>query len=361
MTHLTSLTVENFRIIESASLNPSPGFNFVIGPNASGKSSLIEAIYFLGRARSYREARWQQVRREGSSYLRVTGKVGGDNPAPIHLGVERTDQHTLLRIEGRNAESAKALLQELPILLVQPESHRLIEQGPAHRRQFLDWGVFHVEHRFYPTWQRYRRAWRQRNAVLKDKSDASQLEPWEQEMDLLANELHRQRQRYIDQISPLILNLGQRLLGIDALSVRYHRGWHNEEDLGVVLRRSRESDRNFGYTRYGPHRADLSLYIGEQKAAARVSRGQQKLLVLSLVLAQAELLRTLEDRKVPALLVDDLAAELDKERVEKTLHHLQESGLQLFITGTGSELFPAHYLDNAAMFHVEHGEFTAVV
>jgi len=359
--YLTNLTVENFRIISHAILNPSPGFNLVLGPNASGKSSLVEAIYFLGRARSFRDTRWQQVCREGSDYLRVTGRVGSESAPPVQLGVERSEQQTLLRIKGRNADSAKELLQELPILLVQPESHRLVEQGPAHRRQFLDWGVFHVEHPFYPTWQRYRKAWRQRNAALKKRSAVSQLEPWEQEMDLLATELHRQRKRYIEQLSPLVLDLGRRLLGVDNLSVRYHRGWHNEETLGVVLKRSRESDTNFGYTRYGPHRADLSLYIEDQKAVPRVSRGQQKLLVFSLVLAQAKLLKELEGRKAPVFLVDDLTAELDEERVTKIVEHLEASQLQVFITGTSAELFPTRILDDSAVFHVKHGEFTAVV
>ena len=335
--------------------------NFVFGPNASGKSSLIEAIYFLGRARSFRENNWRSLRRDGQPYVRVLGKLRRRQKREIRIGVERSDKETRIRIDGRTAQSTKELLNEIPLLLVQPESHRLLELGPAYRRQFLDWGVFHVEHRFYPAWQRYRKAWRQRNAVLRESPSDAGLSPWEQEMDLAANDLDQQRERYLEKLLPRIRSLGASLLGIGNLTLRYQRGWPSDENLGVTLRKARQRDSVKGYTHHGPHRADLTLYIGDQRAASRVSRGQQKLLIFSLVLAQAGLLQDNAEDSKPVLLVDDLAAELDPERVERLVTYIQDAGMQVFVTGTDRRLFPDQVLQDGAVFHVEHGKVRAVV
>lgn len=275
--------------------------------------------------------------------------------------MERNDSDLIMRIDRQNVRSSKALLEELPLQLIQPESHRLIEEGPAYRRQFLDWGVFHVEHRFFPSWQRYRKAWQQRNAALKSGYPPHQLEPWEAEMDQLSAELDQQRARYIDQLLPLVRSLGKDLLDQDSLTLRYHRGWSGSESLAEVLKRSRESDRSLGFTRFGPHRADLVLYLGEQKAVTRVSRGQQKLLVFCLILAQAELLARSRAEKRPVLLVDDLSAELDATRLERVLGELNRRPLQVFITGTEPLLYPGEQLALGSMFHVKHGEIMAVV
>ncbi|GAB4347279.1 MAG: DNA replication/repair protein RecF [Gammaproteobacteria bacterium] len=277
------------------------------------------------------------------------------------LGVERNDKELKIRIGGQPVDSARALVEALPILLVHPESHRLVAEGPAHRRQFLDWGVFHVEPTFHAIWNRYRKALNQRNAVLKQGLSVGQLGPWEKEMEEAATALDLLRKKYMEELGPHFLRLGSELLEGQEVLLHYRRGWPESVKLSVVLQETREGDRKLGYTRYGPHRADLTLLLGRDRAVTVASRGQQKLLLLSLILAQAELLSQRRSQKRPILLIDDLPSELDASRLNKVLKVLDSLQYQTFVTGTERSMFPPEIVECSRTFHVEHGRIEPMV
>jgi DNA replication and repair protein RecF len=145
---IKSLGVRNLRLFSAADLDSFGQINVIYGPNASGKTSLLEAIYLLATARSFRTPNMLELLRHGSDTLQVTAKVVNAQGREIPLGLERNCDTLLLRAGGKRVHRASELAQWLPAQIVHPESHQLISGGPKGRRRFLDWGVFHVEPAF---------------------------------------------------------------------------------------------------------------------------------------------------------------------------------------------------------------------
>lgn len=165
---LTRLTIQDLRCIGAAELELHPRLNLFVGPNGSGKTSLLEAVYCLGRGRSFRTRRLATLIRKGSECLRVVGEARQTTDL-VTLGLEARAGETRLRARGAAAASAATLAEYHRPQVIDPDIHKLLEEGPGRRRRYLDWGVFHVEPRFLETWQRYHRALKQRNAALRGR------------------------------------------------------------------------------------------------------------------------------------------------------------------------------------------------
>lgn len=354
---LHSSTIQDFRCIAAAELDFSPDVNLILGPNASGKTSLLEALFFMGRSRSFRTARIQPLIREGCSELLVTARVEQAG-RPVTLGIRRSRQAVEMRLAGEPVRSLAELAQALPVQVLDPSVHGLLDDGPRIRRRFLDWGVFHVEHGFQTAWQRYGRALRQRNVLLRSYSDARNLEPWEQELVETGAEMDRCRKSYLQKIAPILEASASKLLDSDdKVSIEYLQGWPEGSSLQQALQQGRARDRVTGATQSGPHRADISIRMGANRAQDRVSRGQQKVLAGALVLTQlAEYHRHTGRQAV--LLADDLPAELDAAHLARFLELAQAGGNQLFVTAIRPETLPESLTAQARVFHVEHGVVT---
>jgi DNA replication and repair protein RecF len=354
---LAQLLVENFRNLISVELTPAPGLNVVYGGNAAGKTSLLEAIHFLARVRSFRTTRPQQLISRGAEALLVRGRLiassdGSDARLTVRRGHDRTD----VRINGQDVRSLSTLARYLPLQVVNSESQRLLLDGPQVRRSFLDWGVFHVEHSYYDRWRRYDRALRQRNRALR-AGDERLARSWEPELEAQAAALTEQRAGYIRGIAALARPLLARWLPGEAITFDYRPGWPAGRALAEAFAAGRGRERDAGYTLYGPHRADLVLRADGVDAQHRLSRGQQKLLALALLLSASQAMHEHGDA---VLLIDDLPAELDEHRRGEVLEVLVESGAQAFITTTDRAAIPLRS-DRARWFHVEHGRYREVV
>lgn len=351
---LEALRIQDFRNLEAVEIEPHSGANLFFGANAAGKTSLIEAIYVLSRGRSFRSRLFDRIVRKGAARYSVFGRVRRQDRL-INAAIERHRDGTRVRVDGRDLQSLAPLSELLPAQILHPNSHKLLEGGPQFRRRFLDWGVFHVEPLFLETWQRYQRALRQRNAALRTGHVP---EAWEAELAQTGTALDAMRTRYLDGLIPLASQLTEALLGYPGLDLSYRRGWSREKSLEAVLEAGRSADRERGYTVSGAHRADLRVQLEGTAAPDRASRGQQKLLVCALVIAQTILFQRLTERR-PLLLVDDLPAELDLQRRQRLVQQLLDSGAQLFVTAIEPEAIPA--ADRFQMFHVEHGRVREVI
>jgi DNA replication and repair protein RecF len=348
---LVRLTVEQFRCLAQVELSLDSRYNLFVGPNASGKTSLLEALFLLGRGRSFRSRGFGRLVRQGAAEFRVVGWVEQQGLTTV-LGVGGTRHSSEIRIGGAPAGGAAELAAHFPPLIIDPEVHKLLEDGPPRRRRFLDWGVFHVEPSFMETWQRYHRALKQRNAALKLGADTRAARIWEPELASTGERLATIRQEYLALLGPVLADVGRRLLDEDVTVVQ-HRGWPTDEALAVSLERSFERDVRYRATQVGPHRADVSVRVGSHVARERVSRGQQKLLAAALTLAQL----AVQEARRPghsALLLDDPAAELDASNLARLLDVVRSLPVQLFVTALRPDL-PA-LGEPGALFHVERGE-----
>ena len=326
---LSRLQVTDFRCLQSAELHPDLHFTLISGPNASGKTSLLEAIYVLGRGRSFRTRRLDHLIRHAVERFVVFGEVD-TLTRRVPMGVEGSRKGIRAQIDGDKPSSLAELALFLPMQIIDPEVHHLIEEGPSRRRRFLDWGVFHVEQSFVGHWQRYQQVLKQRNAALKARQPKAVVSVWDSDLVRSGEMLGAARARYVSLLTPLAEAIGRRLLGME-LSLSYRNGWLKGQSMTDALQHSWNHDLEMGATQVGPHRAELSIRLGGAPVKDQISRGQQKLLAAALLIAQIKLFP--EDSPVqPTLLLDDPAAELDDERLANLIREVSSQSVQLIVT-----------------------------
>ncbi len=354
------LKVCDVRNLEEVDIEPSAGLNVVFGPNGSGKTSLLEAINVLSRARSFRAGKIENVIRHGKRQLTVFGLVEGGSSGAVGIGVERSVQGVRARIGGREAQGVAELAERMPVVIISPDSQRLLEEGPDQRREFLNWGVFHVEPQFLPVWVRYARALKQRNAALRENAGDTGKRVWDSELIALAERIDSWRREYLAQLLKILPRFLGLVTGLEGLDISYSRGWPEEEALSDALKRTFDRDTVLGYTQLGPHRADLILRMEGVAAREVLSRGLEKVVVVALRLAQVAVLRELTGKR-SIVIIDDLAAELDKAYRARLLELVANLDVQVFITAVDPGVVDASWWQPQKMFHVEHGRVTEMV
>jgi DNA replication and repair protein RecF len=348
---LAELRITNLRCIESAELEFSPELNLIAGENGAGKTSILEAIFLLGRGRSFRTRNSEKLIRHGQHSLTVFGATG-DSPRAV-AGVEVTREGTRARINGKDADSLLALSSILPVQSIDPEIHKLIDQGPERRRRWLDWLVFHVEPTFLLHWGRYQRALKQRNAALKSGGDVS---AWDPALIEHGSAMTDARRTALGRLDGYLQNLFATFSGLE-VTAGFFAGWSQDQSLADALRESVGRDRERGVTSLGPHRADVILRMKGRSARETLSRGQQKLTAVSMIVSQLKLLST-ELNLSAVLLLDDPAAELDEKNLRRLFEELTALRCQMIATSLNAEI--PFFQAPKSTFHVEQGRVLRV-
>jgi len=351
---LRQITIANVRCIEHAELEVPPGLTLIWGGNGSGKTSVLEAIFLLGRGRSFRTRNTDKLIRRGQDHLRVIGRIGGLSDQSTVVGFELTGEGVAARIGGRPAQTLAELSQAFPVQVIEPGVHRLVEEGGSGRRRWMDWAVFHVEPQFVDTWTRYTRALKQRNAALK--TDPTQASIWDGELARLGEVIAQSRKRFIDALDPYWQEAVGALSGLP-IELHYLRGWSQEHSLIEALTASRARDEARHLTHSGPHRADVAVRVHGRPAREVLSRGQQKLAAVAMTLAQLRFLQANTDT-TPTLLLDDPAAELDASHLERFIVQVSLLRCQLVVTSLHAEsrLFGSP----ESTFHMDQGRLQPV-
>ncbi|MDH4055504.1 MAG: DNA replication/repair protein RecF [Gammaproteobacteria bacterium] len=340
----------NFRCLEYAELELGPRFNLITGANASGKTSLLEALAYLGRGKSFRGASTANLTRHGQDEFVLFGEVER-GVGKLAVGVRNSRDGLEARVGGATAAGAAALVEALPLQVIDPEVHNLIAGGPELRRRYLDWVAFHVEHDHLMIWRRFRRALKQRNAALRSRSSEAAIRSWNAEFVDLAMQLDGSRRAVLALTEHSLLQHGHALLHTE-LAFEYQPGWSRDKSLEVALDEGLERDLQMGATQAGPQRADLRVISDERQARKLVSRGQQKLLASAMILAATETAQAALERPL-LLLLDDPAAELDADSVSRLMAAVAALGCQVVATSLdpAALVFP----ESPVMFHVEQG------
>lgn len=357
---LTRLDIANFRNLAAVQCEPlSTGFNLIVGHNGSGKTSLLEAIYYLSLGRSFRSTGVDRMIRHTADKFHIFGSVASENQT-TPIGIERKRQGDLkIRIAGRDAQSVVELADLMPVQLINSHCYHLLDAGPAYRRKYLDWGVFYLDKAFLQVWRDFGQVLRQRNAALRSQRPKNEIAIWTEELVTQALRIDHYRRDYLQQLLPSLAATVASLVNLPGLEISYRPGWDEEMGYAEALAKSYQKDVQLGHTQIGPHRADLRIIINKIAAKDILSRGQQKLFVCAMILAQGMLLKASANKK-PIYLIDDLPAELDKVSRAKLITLLSKQETQIFVTAVEREA-----LSNALstlpvkMFHVEHGSVTA--
>lgn len=348
---LERLRLSDFRSIAEADLKLSAGVNWIYGDNAAGKTSVLEALFVLGRGRSFRAQHLRQLTRDQAQQWRVLVDIATDAGDQHRLGVGLNDGNREARVDGSAVSSYTTVLRLAPILFFDPHGHQLIEEGPAFRRAFVDWGVFHVEPRFAEWWRVYRRLLMQRNSALRTGCGDDVVKSWDRELERISELLTAAREQHVADVAEQLALVFNTLTDLQLDQLRLQRGWSQAGGLAEQLASGLDGQRRLGQTPIGPHRAELKLSLNHGAMKLGLSRGQQKLVVLALQLAQAQAVRV-HTGEYPVLLVDDVAAELSKQSFGRLMNQLESYPGQCLLTG-----FDAMKTNHprSTTFHVEHG------
>ena len=355
---LTKLDIADFRNLSAVKLDPmASGFNFLFGSNGSGKTSLIEAIYYLSRGRSFRSSVVGHVIHHSAEKFSIFAQTITENQSAIPIGVERQRNTEMkVRIAGENSVSFAEVAQLLPTLLINSNCYHLLDAGPIFRRKYVDWGAFYLMGDFLRVWKQYERVLKQRNAALRNRISKKELHTWSDELVRSATELHKLREYFIQQLLPFLQAMLAELLVIPGLKMSYQAGWDENSSYEEAIEQSIERDMGLGYTQLGPHRADFKITINHIPLKDILSRGQQKLFVCAMIMAQGALLQQYVNRK-PIYLIDDLSSELDVVSRSKLIALLVRQKTQVFLTAVEREMLADFFVKvPAKMFHVEHGD-----
>jgi DNA replication and repair protein RecF len=357
---LQSLDIRDFRNIQNASLTFSSGLNLITGTNAAGKTSLLEAIYCLGRVRSFRTGIVDEPVRYGQTSYRLVGQVRQEGGRIVPVGIERQATGIQVHLDGRSIRRLSDLAGSFPVQVMSGDTDSILEGGPRYRRQAIDWALFHVEHPYREYWQRYTRALRQRNAALRAKVSIQQVRAWDTEMLETGEQIDQLRRRYFEYLQPKLQEILADMLPGNTASLYYQSGWPAGLELAEALAQSLERDRTRGYTQHGIHRADFRILVNGRNARSHCSRGQQKALTVGFILAQIGLQQD-RDVALGAFLLDDFASELDESHQERVLCGLQDMRAQVFVTAIQGIKTDHAAWHETKRFHVEHGEIQEVV
>lgn len=356
---VAAIEIRCLRILERVELEFSPGVNLLVGSNGSGKSSLLEAVHILGSGRSFRSRRLRDLVTRGESRLRIVGKIIGGDRITETIGIEHSSGGLRIRRSGAEVKTSSELAAVLPTVAVTPDTHRLVTDGADLRRRIIDRLLFHVEPTYLDCYSRYRRALRQRNAAIRSGVSDDEQDGWDSELAAAGEDLTALRVRYLERALPTMKDSVAKLVGVP-IDIGFYRGWDSSISLKQACEHLLTSDRLRGYTQAGPHRADLRFTIDDRPVQHALSRGETKIFVTAVSVAQVRNLATTLGNP-PVVLVDDLASELDSNSRSRCLTELNATGAQLFLTAV-----PGHGLDRIGfekgrLFHVKQGCIVEVV
>jgi DNA replication and repair protein RecF len=355
MLYIEQLNACSIRNLGEFSIEPSQKLNFFYGPNASGKTSILESIYLLSRIKSFRSKRINDVISRGESKLQVFAR-GVNRGNSFSVGVEKGHGVTKIKFDGELIQTASEQAKLLPVYILTPDHHNLFTGTPKDRRHWLDWSLFHVEQKYMVVWKGYHKALRHRNALLKSerRTNPSEIIGWERLMGEEAVKIDDMRNRYISDLNKLLNEKHAPHVLSGVAKINYLNENYKGQDLCELLAIGRNDDEKRGYTNLGPHRVDISFSYEDYNVAKHLSRGQSKLFSAALVSSQVDKLKELG--KDAMVLVDDLDAELDQDSSRKILALLLANNTQTFVSSLTRPEWADHENEFNSMFHVEHGK-----
>ncbi len=361
--HVDSLRAAHFRNYEFLEVEFQPGVNLFLGGNAQGKTNLLEALYYLSIARSFRSATDEEViQRDADAAAVECAFHRGENQTQARLEFKRNRGKALF-LNGKKQEKLSTLLGRLQAVVFSPDDLFLVKGAPSLRRRYLDLTILQADATYLASLQHYGRALKQRNSLLEQRGPSldAQLSVWDQSLSQSGATLTKKRAEVSKKLSAFAGKALQDLTGgEEVLEVQYEPSLKMGESEGEIqgnfleaLRNTRRAELARGSTLVGPHRDDLSLRLNGAALRKFGSQGQQRTGALALKLAQLSLL-TEECGETPLILFDDVMAELDEKRQAFFLNRLQAGG-QAFLTGTSAHDFAATR-GQARVFTVKDGK-----
>ena len=346
--YLSFLKASNFRCFADIELEFDQKYNLIYGENGSGKTSVLEAISYLGRGRSFRTSNVSDIVKRETDNLLVYGKIISAN-SESSIGITNGKSGLESSVDGDHTKGIAGLAHSLPFQIIDPDTHNLIGGGPEARRQYIDWILFHVEPEYINIWRKYRKTLKQRNVLLKSHKNKSEIQNWDKGLAQLGEKISLMRDEIFILLEPILIEFANQLLDT-SISLSINRGWSRGIALLESLSDNINQDIQYKSTQVGPHRADIKVYLEIGAAKKHISRGQQKLLACALINSSIELVQSHIDKPI-LLLLDDPKAELDSNSTKKLIK--QVCSLSSQVIATSIEPDQSLFGSGTKLFHVE--------
>lgn len=353
---IRQMKISGVRNLQPLDIEFSSGINLIYGSNGSGKTSLLEAITLMATGKSFRTSQTKHILAHDADSIEMLFAIEDASLGSCQLDSLRLRSgDNLIKLNGSVLTAQAEAAYWLPVQVMDPTTFKLLAGSPEERRQFIDWGLFHVEQNFMDTWKVFRKQLKQRNAALKQK-EQEWISVWNKGFIESALAIDTYRKNYLKRFKPEFERILSQLDSNIKVTLAYYPGWDKEQPLEQVLDKQLERDMHLGYTQAGPHRAELRIKIDKQPAVEILSRGQQKSVVAALKIAQGALFQQ-ETGRYTIYLIDDLASELDAEHRLALCKLLEDLKCQVFITSIDkSQLLQSWQFSSGILFHINQGK-----
>ncbi|MFA8298981.1 MAG: DNA replication/repair protein RecF [Hyphomicrobiales bacterium] len=338
--YLKKLSLTDFKSYEFTEVDLCSGINCFIGKNATGKTNILDAIYYLSFCKSYFNPQDSQNVQHGKDFFAIHADFDNDTETGQQVScIFKKGQKKIFKYNQKEYKKLSEHIGLIPLVLISPYDRDLINEGSDVRRKFIDGVISQFNKTYLNLLLDYNKALMQRNSLLKSFAeshyfDLEALQIWDQSLSDIGGKIHKYRKEFVTEFLDLFQHYYSHIAGShEKVSIEYKSDLH-ETDLHEVLKLNVERDKALKYTSRGIHKDDLTFKISGYPIKKFGSQGQQKSFVIAIKLAQLEFIKR-EKGFYPILLLDDIFDKLDEERVEKIIHLIGDNEFgQVFITDT---------------------------
>lgn len=352
---INQIKINGFRCYDAVDLEFTKQINIFYGNNGSGKTSVLEAIYWLSTGKSFRSKKNKVlVNHHQEKFVLFSSFSQSDEINQQTIGVEfnKSNSKKTIRLNQTNINNQSQIAHTLPVVSIDPDSYLLIDKSPYYRRSFLDWLVFHVKPSYLNLWTQTTRCHRQLNALFKSKQ-IDQIDHWQQQYIKFATQLNTFR---LDVFLQLKFKVEQKVKEfipeLDGFALNFYQGWNKDLNLSELLIKDKQKNFAYGNLYSGVHKMDIKCKVNAFSAMDVLSRGQKKIISIVFYLSFIELL-TESTGLDPVICLDDLDAELDENKTNLLCEFIKTRNNQIFISTVDISKVTSLF-DDVAVFHVKH-------
>ncbi len=351
--YINKIKLHNFRNYEEQEIELNKNINVIYGDNAQGKTNILESIFLCSFGKSFRTSKEKEMIRFGQNYLIVESEYQKkDRDGKIKVNISNKKQ---ISLNGIKIKKLSEILGNINIVIFTPEDINILKDGPANRRRFLDMMIGQLRPNYVYSLNLYLKTLEQRNNYLKQIKEENKpeemLEIWDEKLAEYGEKVYRYREDFVNKIIKKINNIHKKITNQnEELTLEYISNCNNKENYLKILKERRKLDIIKGFTTKGIHRDDFVIYINGKEVNIYGSQGQNRTVILSLKLAELNVIYD-ETGEYPILLLDDFMSELDEKRRKNFLENIENT--QVIITGTEKIDFPN--LDYS-LYYIKKGE-----
>lgn len=345
---LKRLVLDNFRNHKKSEIDFKEGINILVGRNAAGKTSILEAIFFLATTKSHRTSAINELINRNSKNFFIKGETEKNGSSTVlEMGFSRNGKKSI-KLNHQPVLARRDIVGKLPVVFFAPEDLSLVKENPSFRRKFLDILISQMDHGYLLNLQKYQKIIYERNKALLQVREGTlgvkMLDVWDEQAVKTGVKITGKRRVIVSRLNGICSGIHNEMTGgNETISLEYCSNSNTEEEYRSKLAGKRRLEIEQGITTIGPHRDDVLIYLNGVSLRQFGSQGQQRTAALSLKLGELEVIRE-EVGEYPLILFDDVMSELDDRRRKFFLKIINrpdgdKGGIQSFITTTEPALF----------------------